>query len=250
MLRHTKQHPKPVPYSVFCRMKYRHLFFDLDHTLWDFETNAKQTLSELYLSNGLQSLGIADFDLFYERYSYHNERLWDRYTKGFIKQEELRWKRMWLALLDFKMADEPLSRQLAVQFLEHLPTKKNLFPYTIEILEYLTAKGYRLHLVTNGFEKVQHNKLLHSNITHFFEEVITSEVSNSLKPNKEIFAYALEKTGALIAESIMIGDNLDADIQGGINAGMDTIFVNHLKITPHIQPTYTIYHLKELEDIL
>ena len=231
-------------------MKYRHLFFDLDHTLWDFETNAKQTLFELYESNALQSKSVSDFELFFERYSYHNERLWDRYTKGFIKQEELRWKRMWLALLDFKIADEPLSRHLAVQFLENLPTKKNLFPYTVEILTYLKEKKYRMHLVTNGFEKVQHHKLQYSSLHTFFEEVITSEASNSLKPNKEIFDYAIAKTGALINESIMIGDNLDADIQGGINAGMDTIFVNHLNVTPHIPSTYTIYHLKELEDIL
>ena len=230
-------------------MKYRHLFFDLDHTLWDFEANAKQTLSDLYESNELQNKGVSDFSLFFERYSYHNERLWDRYTKGFIKQEELRWKRMWLALLDFKMADEPLSKQLAVQFLEQLPAKKELFPYTIEILTYLKEKNYRMHLVTNGFEKVQYHKLQNANLHVFFEEVITSEASNSLKPNKEIFDYALEKTGATVKESIMIGDNQDADIQGGINAGMDTIFVNHLKVTPHVKPTYTIYHLKELEDI-
>ncbi len=230
-------------------MKYRHLFFDLDHTLWDFETNSRQTLAELYETNALHSKGIPDFNDFFARYSYHNERLWDRYTKGFIKQDELRWKRMWLALLDFKLADEPLSKTMAVQFLEHLPAKKSLFPYTIEILTYLKEKNYRLHLVTNGFEKVQHHKLLHSNLHVFFEEVITSEASNSLKPHKEIFEYAISKTGATVKESIMIGDNLDADIQGGINAGMDTIFVNHLNIVPHIQPTYTIYHLKELENI-
>jgi putative hydrolase of the HAD superfamily len=235
---------------VLCAMKYRHLFFDLDHTLWDFETNARQTLSDLYKSNALQTKGIPDFDLFFERYSYHNERLWDRYTKGFIKQEELRWKRMWLALLDFKLADEPLSKLLAVQFLEHLPTKKELFPYTIEILSYLKNKGYRLHLITNGFEEVQYHKLEHSNMQPFFDVVITSEASNSLKPNKEIFEYALEKTGALVHESIMIGDNQDADIQGGINAGMDTIFVNHLNVVPHVKSTHVIYHLKELENIL
>ncbi len=233
----------------FAPMKYRHLFFDLDHTIWDFESNAKETLHDLYLSNALHEKGIPDFEVFFEKYSYHNERLWDRYTKGFIKQEELRWKRMWLALLEFKLADETLSKKLAVEFLELLPSKKNLFPYTIEILTYLKGKGYSLHLVTNGFESVQHNKLRHSNLKDFFIEVITSEASNSLKPNKEIFDYAITKSGALINESIMIGDNLDADIQGGINAGMDTIFVNHLNIKPHIHATYVINHLKELESI-
>lgn len=230
-------------------MKYKHLFFDLDHTIWDFETNAKEVLFELYGMNGLAARGIQDFDHFFERYSYHNNRLWDRYTKGFIKQEELRWKRMWFTLLDFKIGDELLSRLMAAQFLERLPFKKNLFPYTAEILQYLKDKGYKLHLITNGFESIQHNKLRSSNLRDYFEEVITSEASNSLKPHPEIFAYALAKTHAAREESIMIGDNLDADIQGAINAGMDTIFVNHLNVEPYIKATYTIHHLKELEEI-
>lgn len=231
-------------------MKYKHIFFDLDHTLWDFEMNAKETLHDLYIHNQLQEKGIDNFDEFFNKYSFHNTKLWDRYTKGFIKQDELRWKRMWLTLLDYKIANEPLSRNLAVQFLELLPAKKNLFPYTIEILSYLSDKKYQLHLVTNGFEAVQHHKLRNSNLTPFFKEVITSEASNSLKPHKEIFDFALQKSGAILTESIMIGDNLDADIQGGINAGMDTVFVNHLNIQAHIKATYEIFDLKELEDIL
>ncbi len=231
-------------------MKYKHLFFDLDHTLWDFEANAKQTLSDLYTSNELMGRGITDFETFFARYSHHNERLWDRYTKGFIKQEELRWKRMWLALLDFKLADEVLSKKMAVQFLEQLPDKNTLFPYTIEILDYLRGKKYHLHLVTNGFEQVQHNKIKKANLHIYFEAVITSEASNSLKPNKEIFEYALQKTGAYLDESIMIGDNQEADIRGGTNAGMDTIFVNHLQVPQKVPSTYVITHLQELENIL
>ena len=231
-------------------MQYRQLFFDLDHTLWDFEANSKETLADLYQTNLLFNKGVTDFEQFFTHYSFHNHRLWDRYTKGFIKQEELRWKRMWLALLEFKIADEPLARKMSVQFLELLPTKKKLFPYTVEILEYLKNKQYKMHLVTNGFESVQHNKLRESNLTAYFDQVITSEASNSLKPHKEIFDYALQKAGAVVAESIMIGDNQDADIQGGINAGMDTIFVNHLKVEPTVKSTYMIHHLKELEHIL
>lgn len=230
-------------------MPYKHLFFDLDHTIWDFETNAKEVLFELYTMNGLTERGIHDFDYFFERYSFHNNRLWDRYTKGFIKQDELRWKRMWFTLLDFKIGDDKLSRLMAVQFLERLPFKKNLFPYTTQILDYLTNKGYRLHLITNGFEQIQHNKLNSSNLGGYFLDVITSEASNSLKPNIAIFEYALGKTGATKAESIMIGDNLDADIQGATNAGLDSVFVNHLKVTPHVQATYMVHHLKELEEI-
>ncbi len=233
-------------------MKYKHLFFDLDHTLWDFEANAKATLQELYELNDLSQKGIPNFDQFFERYSYHNVRLWDKFTKGTIKQEELKWKRMWLALLDFKLADEQLSKALSVQFLERLPLKNNLFPYTIEILTYLKNKGYQLHLITNGFDITQRSKLENAQLTHFFVEVITSEVSNSLKPNKEIFDFALGRCKTCSDDSIMIGDNLDADIQGGINAGLDTIYVNHLNLPLHsnIKPTHVITHLKELEEIL
>lgn len=229
---------------------YKHLFFDLDHTIWDFELNAKETLQDIYLQNKLLERGILDFEAFFSRYSYHNERLWDRYTKGFIKQEELRWKRMWLALLDYKIADEPLARELSGYFLQILPTKKNLFDYSHEILQYLNGKNYILHLITNGFEKVQYNKINNAELQHYFNEVITSEASNSIKPNKEIFEYALQKTGANLHESIMIGDNLEADIQGANNIGMDSVFVNHLTQEASIKATHTIYHLKELENIL
>jgi putative hydrolase of the HAD superfamily len=176
--------------------------------------------------------------------------LWDRYTKGFIKQEELRWKRVYLSLLDFKVANEPLAKEMSQAYLEILPNKQHLFPYTIEILEYLKQKDYKMHLITNGFESVQFKKIKNSGIADYFIEVITSESSNSLKPQKEIFEYALKNANATVAESIMIGDNESADIQGGMNVGMDTIFVNHIQTIPTIPATYTITHLKELETIL
>ena len=232
------------------QMAYKDLFFDLDHTLWDFETNSKETIQELYNTHRLADLGIVDFDGFYSTYSAHNHRLWDRYTKGFIKQEELRWKRVYLSLLDFKVANEPLAKQMSQAYLEILPNKKHLFPYTIEILEYLKQKDYKMHLITNGFESVQFKKIKNSGLQDYFIEVITSEASNSLKPQKEIFEYALKNANASVDKSIMIGDNESADIQGGINIGMDTIFVNHIQVVPTVPATYTITHLKELENIL
>ena len=232
------------------QMAYKDLFFDLDHTLWDFETNSKETIQELYNTHRLADLGIVDFDGFYSTYSAHNHRLWDRYTKGFIKQEELRWKRVYLSLLDFKVANEPLAKQMSQAYLEILPNKKHLFPYTIEILEYLKQRDYKMHLITNGFESVQFKKIKNSGLQDYFIEVITSEASNSLKPQKEIFEYALKNANASVEKSIMIGDNESADIQGGINIGMDTIFVNHIQVVPTIPATYTITHLKELENIL
>jgi putative hydrolase of the HAD superfamily len=231
-------------------MKYKHLFFDLDHTLWDFEANSKLTLGQLYTDLHLKKKGIDDFEKFYKNYLVHNDKLWERYRNGYIKVDELRWKRMWLTLLDFKNGDELLARELGNQFLELLPTRNLLFPHTKEILEYLTEKKYQLHLLTNGFEKTQHSKLKNSGLDKFFTEVITSERSNSLKPHQEIFDYAFEKTHAKKEESIMIGDNLEVDIQGAMNAGIDQVFVNHLSNNDHsMKPTYTVYSLKELENI-
>jgi putative hydrolase of the HAD superfamily len=230
-------------------MQYKHLFFDLDHTLWDFEANSRQTLEEMYHRLLLKERGVHHFDDFFSRYIVHNDKLWERYRNGYIKVDELRWKRMWLTLLDFKIGDEPLARKMDTQFLEALPTRKILFPYAIEILDYLTKKGYRLHLITNGFEKTQLSKIQHAGLSGYFGEVITSEGANSLKPHKEIFEYAFRKTGAEPAESIMLGDSIEADIQGAINAGIDQVYVNHLGIEPEIRPTYTIYSLKELEKI-
>ena len=179
----------------------------------------------------LKKRGIDDFELFYKNYLGYNEMLWERYRKGYIKQEELRIKRMRLALLDFKIADETLAQAMNVQFLDLLPTRTILFPYAKEILQWLLNKNYELHLITNGFEKVQHSKLKYSGLDIFFKEVITSEGSNSLKPNKEIFEFAFQKTNANPASSIMIGDTIDVDIQGAINAGIDQVFVNHTGIS-------------------
>jgi putative hydrolase of the HAD superfamily len=230
-------------------MQYKHLFFDLDHTLWDFEANSRQTLAALYDSLHLEEKGVNDFGLFHKCYLAHNEKLWERYRNGTIKVDELRWKRMWLSLLDFKIGDEALAREMGVQFLELLPTRNLLFPYALEILAYLSAKGYHLHMITNGFEETQHSKLKHAGMSGYFTEVITSESANSLKPHKEIFEYAIQRTGAEKKESIMLGDSVEVDIQGAINAGIDQVFVNHLNKDPSVQPTYTVYSLKELENI-
>jgi putative hydrolase of the HAD superfamily len=228
---------------------YQYLFFDLDHTLWDFDANSRNTLEELYQTLDLKQKGVNDFDLFHKNYLIHNDKLWDRYRNGFIKVEELRWKRMWLTLIDFKIGDEELARNMGTLFLDLLPTRKLLFPHAVEILDWLSSRNYQLHLITNGFEKTQYSKLKNSGIDKYFGEMITSEVSGSLKPHKEIFEYAFQKTGAQKEKSIMIGDSIEVDIQGALNAGIDQVFVNHLHLEPAIQPTYTIHSLKELENI-
>jgi putative hydrolase of the HAD superfamily len=230
-------------------MKYRHLFFDLDHTLWDFDANAREALVDIYGIFELESRHVTPFDEFYRHYLHHNEILWNRYHNGFITADELKWKRMWRTLLEFKIGDEVLAKAISARFLEILPVKQGLFEHAKEILDYLTAKGYHLHMITNGFEKTQWSKLNNSGLGHYFTHVITSEASNSVKPQKEIFDFAMSTAGATPAESIMIGDNLEADIQGAINAGIDCIFVNHIAAVTEVQPTYTVTHLRQLESI-
>jgi len=229
--------------------KYQHLFFDLDHTLWDFEANSRQTLAEIYDILELKTKGVDDFDLFHKNYLAHNDKLWERYRNGLIKVDELRWKRMALTLLDFRIGDEALSKKMGEVFLDLLPTRTILFPYTKEILEWLAGRQYTLHLITNGFQKTQWSKLKNSGLDNYFQEVITSESANSLKPHKEIFDYALAKTGAGKDNSIMLGDSLDVDIRGAMNAGIDQVYVNHVNLEPEIKPTYMVYSLKELENI-
>lgn len=230
-------------------MKYRHIFFDLDHTLWDFNANAREALMDIYEKFNLESKAIGPFEFFYDTYITHNTLLWSRFEKGYITNEELKWRRMWRTLLDFKIADEMLAREMSTEYLEILPTKKKVFDHTFEILDYLTEKKYSLHLITNGFEKIQRSKLNNSDLAKYFKEVVTSECSNSAKPKKEIFQYALNKVGCELCESIMIGDNLDADIMGAKNFGMDTIFANHTDASCDVKPTYMITHLKELKNI-
>ena len=229
---------------------YRHVFFDLDHTLWDFDANAKESLLEVYDHFDLPSMTAIAFTNFYSIYLRHNSILWDRYHKGFITSEDLKWKRMCRTLLECSIGDELLAKNMGAKFLEILPTKKLLFDYTIEILEYLQQKKYSIHLITNGFEKTQLSKLNNSNLAKYFAHVITSEGSNAVKPAKEIFEFAILKAEANQNESIMIGDNPEADIQGAINAGIDSVFVNHTKIEIALEPTYTIFNLRELEEIL
>lgn len=230
--------------------RYRTVFFDLDHTLWDFEANSYATLAHIYQAYKLENIGIADFEAFYHCYRAHNERLWDRYRKGFIKREELKWKRMWLTLLDFKIANEALAREMAAVFIELLPRQQQLFPFTIEILNYCKSKNYDLSLITNGFEDTQWKKLEATGLSAYFTHVITSEKSNSVKPEPAIFEYALSLSDSTAEQALMIGDNLDVDIAGAKSAGIDQVYFNPEQVDHQYKPTFEIACLSELKHIL
>lgn len=229
--------------------QYKHLFFDLDHTLWDFDANSAHTLLQVYEECRLADYGITDFDAFATAYNIHNEYLWARFRNGFLKRDELRWKRFFLTLLDFKIGDSNLAHELSSAYLEILPNQKRLTPHATEILEHCKTQGYTMHLITNGFESTQRQKLQYAGIAHYFTELITSEKSQSMKPQAAIFNYALQAAGATAEESIMIGDALEIDILGAFYAGIDQVYYNPAR-TPHRhKPTYEVANLSELKDI-
>lgn len=204
---------------------------------------------ELYHSFDLKRRGVDDFDAFLTAFHFHNEKLWERYRSGFIKRDDFRFKRMWHTLLDFKIGDTQLANELGASFLEHFPQQRQLMPGAKELLSYCITK-YSLHIITNGFDITQRQKLYNCDIHSFFTHIITSEKSNSVKPKKEIFEFAQSLTNANVHECIMIGDNLQVDIIGGKKAGWDTIYFNPQKIKHDVSTTYEVASLPDIIQIL
>ena len=230
-------------------MQIKHIFFDLDRTLWDFETNAYNTLSELYEEHALFMKGISNIDVFIDIYKIHNEQLWELYRDGKVEKEVLRSSRFKLTLQDFGIDDGPLSIKLGEQYIQKCPLKTNVFPFTFEVLDYLKEK-YHLHIITNGFEEVQYVKLEQSKLLHYFEHIITSEQVGVKKPNPEIFRHALVKAFCKPDESIMIGDDLPVDILGAKAIGMKQVYFNPEKIAHQESIDFEISCLSQLQEIL
>lgn len=229
---------------------YKHIFFDLDHTLWDFEQNSKNTLEILYYHFDLANRGVPNFYEFYTCFKEHNERLWIRFRNGYIKRNELRWRRFWYTLIDYKLPNNTLANEMSMAFLEILPQQKTLMPFAKEAIIYCASK-YKLHVITNGFETTQLQKLNTCGIGSYFNKIITSEKSKSLKPKKEIFEYAMSECNVNTAsECVMIGDNIDIDIVGAQTVNWDTIFYNPQQLTHIHKPSFEIKSLKELLQIL
>ncbi|TDN39920.1 noncanonical pyrimidine nucleotidase, YjjG family [Hymenobacter sp. UV11] len=229
---------------------YRHLFFDLDHTLWDFETNAHETLEQLFAEYDLGRHGLFSFAEFSTRYRDVNHALWRLYQSNKVTQQQLREVRFVRTLTRLGVAEADVPTDMSARFTDILPYKAAVFPHTHDVLDYLQGKGYHLHLITNGFEDVQHIKLQSSDLKRYFEEVITSEHSGHLKPDPRMFAHALARTGATAAESLMVGDNLECDVLGAYNSGIDQVYFNPDKRRHFAETTYEISSLAELRDFL
>lgn len=230
-------------------MKYKTIFFDLDHTLWDYDTNSKETLSELYDQYQLHERGVTSLDAFNAKFNEVNEGLWNLYDRGLIGSEVIREQRFKKILEPFHIQDQTLIEQLSHDYLYACPRKGAMIPGAIEILDYLTHK-YALTLITNGFEEIQGLKLQSGKITHYFDHVVTSQKAGHKKPAREIFDYALGLHQLESHEAIMIGDNLMTDIAGARNAAVDNVFFNPGKKEHQEEVTHEISALHELASIL
>lgn len=223
----------------------KHLFFDLDHTLWDFDRNSAVAFDVIFKQHGF------DFstDEFLKHYIPRNQHYWKLYQLNQISHEDLRYYRLKdiFDILNIKVSKEQIN-QLSEDYIMHLPNSNHLFDGAIEVLEYLQP-NYHLHIITNGFHFVQDKKLKNSNIEHFFKTITNSEMAGVKKPHPNIFEFALSLAKASKQESVMIGDSWEADIEGALDFGMDAIFFN-AKNTSHKNGVVEVNHLLELKNIL
>ncbi len=229
-------------------MHYKHIYFDLDRTIWDFETNSKQTFRDIFNKYELID-HFKCFDTFMSTYRRHNEKLWKEYREGEISKDTLRWKRFELTLAEFGIQSNEMAEKIGDDYISMSPNKKALFPYTHETLAYLKEK-YELHIITNGFKEVQYIKLENSDLTKYFSTIITSEEAGAQKPKPEIFKHALETANAEKNECLMIGDDIETDIKGALNFGIDQVLFNPNNNKHNFEPTYEINSLNELKTIL
>jgi YjjG family noncanonical pyrimidine nucleotidase len=229
--------------------KYKCILFDLDHTLWDYESNCAEAINDLFHKYELKQRGVNSPARFLESFNAINTPLWDQYDRGEIHRDVIRFERFNRILLEVGVDDYPLSLQMSADYIAESPRKKNLMPFAIEVLDYLHAK-YSMYIITNGFDEIQGTKLASAGIEKYFKDVITSEKAGHKKPAKEIFDYTLRQNGFPSHEAIMIGDNLLTDIAGAGNASIDSVFYNTAGISHNTKVTHEITSLKELKSIL
>jgi YjjG family noncanonical pyrimidine nucleotidase len=229
--------------------RYSCIFFDLDHTLWDYETNSAETLDELYSQYDLQAKGVSSCDEFTRQFKVVNTKLWDQFDTGVITSDVIRTERFKRVLEPFGINDEGLCDDLTRDYLTLCPRKGHVMPHAVEILDYLSGQ-YKLSVITNGFEEIQHMKLQSSNLTSYFDHIITSQKAGCRKPSCDIFKFALDCYSIRHHQALMIGDNLITDIGGACNAYIDAVFFNPEKITHDGHSAYEINCLSELRRIL
>ncbi|MCZ4224310.1 YjjG family noncanonical pyrimidine nucleotidase [Pedobacter rhodius] len=223
----------------------KHIFFDLDHTIWDFDRNAEETLNELYHTYNLNELGLKSCADFIATYTENNHQLWADYHLGKITKDFLRAERFSKTFVQLGIHPDSVPHQFEDDYVRISPTKTNLFEGAENVLSYLKEK-YTLHIISNGFKETTLTKMKLSGLNPYFDNVIISEDVGVNKPNPMIFKYALDKAKGLKEESIMIGDSLEADVYGALNFGMEAIFFNPMKKEKPEDVKKEIIHLEEL----
>ncbi|OUR99406.1 noncanonical pyrimidine nucleotidase, YjjG family [Flavobacteriales bacterium 33_180_T64] len=219
----------------------KHIFFDLDHTLWDFDKNSALTFEKIFEVHNI-AVSTSDFLSVYEPI---NLNYWKLYREEKIDKENLRYKRLKdsFVAVDYHVSDDVINK-LSEDYITYLTTFNHLFDGTIEILEHLHTY-YHLHIITNGFEEAQQRKMDNANIARYFKTITNSEAAGVKKPNPIIFNHALDLAKAKADESIMIGDNFEADIIGAMDVGLDVILFNY----HNYDASDTIKQVKELQDL-
>jgi len=221
------------------------IFFDLDHTLWDFDKNSILAFDKIFT----EYHPTIDTNTFIEIYAPINQACWKLYQVDKMTHEELRYERLRQSFdaLKYKISDDEIDK-ISHDYIAFLPDNNQLFDGAIEVLEYLTPK-YNLHIITNGFAEVQGRKMSNSGLKNYFKTITNSEMAGVKKPHRNIFEYALSLADVKKENAIMIGDCIDADVRGAIDFGMKAILFDE-KGMHTIQEIQTINHLLELKKIL
>lgn len=221
------------------------IFFDLDHTLWDFEKNSALTFERLLIDFEVS----ISLEVFLEAYIPINLKYWRMYRNGEVSKETLRYERLKYTFdqLSYHATDR-LIQDMADQYMEVLTTYNHLFPGTHDLLNYLQPK-YRLHIITNGFTEVQGKKMKNSQIDQYFEVLVDSELAGVKKPHPKIFKTALDMAGVSAAKSLMIGDSLEADILGAKAAGLQVLHFNAHGEATHVHAPI-VHSLEEIKQYL
>ncbi|MEQ9425508.1 MAG: YjjG family noncanonical pyrimidine nucleotidase [Cyclobacteriaceae bacterium] len=229
--------------------RYTHVFFDLDHTIWDYERNSVATLTDLYDRYKLNEQTDQTLQSFIKTFSIVNDELWHGFHLGTISKDEIRERRFHQVFNQMGMNNVEFIPEFSNAYIKECPTKGFVIPGAIELLDYLKGK-YQLHIITNGFEDIQHIKMSTTGMDKYFDEIIISGLVGYRKPQRQIFNIALERTGGRRKSSIMIGDNLNSDVIGARNAEIDQVYFNPNALEHQERITYEIRELIELKGIL
>lgn len=228
----------------------RHIFFDLDNTLWDHRRNAYLTIKELFSRQDIAGRYQIDFEAFHTTYHIVNERLWEQIRGEEIDKEYLRKHRFYDTFLNFGVDDENLAAYFEHHFLDEILRYNELVDGALDLLAYLKIKKYKLHIISNGFQEVTERKCILSGIADYFETITSADSVNIRKPRPEIFEYSLNLAKANKEESILIGDDWIADVKGAQNFGIDVIFFDVLNENPQEENLKVIRHLSEAKQYL